>query len=186
MGKKHNEVHPALKHGAYSGTTLLPGEDRKAFEKLHADLIAEFNPVGSMEEDIVTTMAHLVWRKQNLSTYRRAEWAKNRHSAISAKYAPSYDFEVPSFVDDVRSPDQIRADMKAKEGEIRNELGDALVFIEMNEAVTIERLFEELTVFDRLDGMIDRCVKRLLMVRGVKSMSQTSAPSASRRQLTAA
>jgi hypothetical protein len=34
-----NKVHPALKHAGYSATTLLPGEDPAAFEKLHRALI---------------------------------------------------------------------------------------------------------------------------------------------------
>jgi hypothetical protein len=60
--------------------------------------------------------------------------------------------------------------------------------IEMGDDVTIERLLEELSVVDRVDGMIDRCLKRLLMVRGVKSMSpsvsETLPPR--RKRLTAA
>ena len=36
----------------------------------------------------------------------------------------------------------------------------------MGEAATIERLFKDLELVDRLDGMVDRCVKRLLMVEG--------------------
>ena len=94
MSKKNGQIHPALKHGGYSGTTLLPGEDRNVFEKLHRDLITEFASGGPMEEDIVATMARLVWRKQNLSTYRLAELAKNRKAAISAKFGPRYDFEM--------------------------------------------------------------------------------------------
>ena len=38
---------PALKHGGYSTTTLLPGENRSEFEKLHEDLITEFRPNGA-------------------------------------------------------------------------------------------------------------------------------------------
>ena len=44
----------------------------------------------------------------------------------------------------------------------------------MDELATIEELIEELELLDRLDGMIDRSIKRLLMVRGVKSLSVTS------------
>jgi len=93
MSKKNSLVHPALKHGGYSGMAVLPGEDGSAFEKLHRDLITEFAPVGPMDEDIVATMARLLWRKQNLSTYRLAEWAQQRCSAISAKFGPHYDFD---------------------------------------------------------------------------------------------
>jgi hypothetical protein len=45
------KIHPALKHAGYSATTLLPGEDPAAFDKLHQDLIAEFHPDGPLEND---------------------------------------------------------------------------------------------------------------------------------------
>jgi hypothetical protein len=47
----------------------------------------------------------------------------------------------------------------------------------MGEAATIEGLVKELEVHDRLDAMIDRHIKRLLMARGLKSMSISSHPS---------
>jgi hypothetical protein len=84
MSKRNNRFHPALKHGAYSNTTVLPGEDPDEFNKLHARLVAEFAPAGPLEEDIVTSMARLVWRKQNLSTYKLAALARNRSWARSA------------------------------------------------------------------------------------------------------
>jgi hypothetical protein len=62
-------VPPALKHGAYSKAALLPGEDPAAFEDLHRGLIAEFSPHGRMEEETVSTLAHLMWRSQNLAKF---------------------------------------------------------------------------------------------------------------------
>jgi hypothetical protein len=47
------KIHPALKHGGYAATGLLPGEDRAAFEKFHQDLIAELHPEGPLESDTV-------------------------------------------------------------------------------------------------------------------------------------
>ena len=41
------------------------GENPAEFEKLHRDLIAEFCPNGALENDVVTTMARLVWREKN-------------------------------------------------------------------------------------------------------------------------
>src|SRR6516162_66098 len=73
MLTRFNKVHPALKHAGYSATTLLPGEDSAAFESLHRALIAEFIPVGALEEDIVADIARLTWRKLNLATFRIAE-----------------------------------------------------------------------------------------------------------------
>ena len=68
--RRVDRSHPALKHGAYSATTILPGESWAEFEKLHRDLMAELTPSGVLEDDIVTTVAHLVWRKKNLPTLR--------------------------------------------------------------------------------------------------------------------
>ena len=65
---RFNKTFPALKHGGYAATIVLPGENSVEFEQLHGSLIAELTPSGSLEEDIVATIAGLVWRKQNLGT----------------------------------------------------------------------------------------------------------------------
>ena len=49
-----------------------------------------------------------------------------------------------------------------------------MIFVGMGRDVTIDRLFEELGVIDRIDSSIDRCLKRLLLVRGVKSIAPSS------------
>jgi hypothetical protein len=43
--------------------------------------------------------------------------------------------------------------------------------IDIGEPATIEGLMNELDVKERLHGMINRCLKQLLTVRGVKSLS---------------
>jgi hypothetical protein len=61
----------ALKHGAFSATAILPGEDPAAFKKTHEDIIAELVPDGALEDEIVWTIARLVWRKKNFATLRK-------------------------------------------------------------------------------------------------------------------
>ena len=68
-----------------------------------------------------------------------------------------------------------REGYRAAEEQARQELGDVYKLIEIGEPSTIDGLMKELDIKERLDGLIDRCLKRLLMVRGVKSLS--SAPS---------
>ena len=46
------KTHPALKHAAYSATTILPGEDSAAFERLRRELIAELLPKGAFEHTL--------------------------------------------------------------------------------------------------------------------------------------
>jgi hypothetical protein len=74
MSVRFKKIHPALKHAGYSATTLLPGEDRTAFEKLHRALIAEFIPVGALEEDIVrrSRSARLAQAKSGYLSHCRA------------------------------------------------------------------------------------------------------------------
>jgi len=180
-----DKIRSALKHGGYSNTTLLPGEDRAAFEKLHKDLIAEFEPSGRLEEDIINTLARTMWRKQNLETYHLMGQANYRYSQIREKYFPTPELPLLApWMSDERSPEQIEQANRDLEKQARKELGNDWEFVSN---YTIKNMFDDWTVIERLDAMIDRCVKRLLMVWGVKSMS-ISAPAASsnRKRPTAA
>jgi len=192
MSKQNRRNSFALKHGAYSGMTLLPGEDPVAFNRLHNDLIDEFAPVGPFEEDLVKSLARLIWRKQNLATYRIASDAKDRLSAIESEFVPALDF-LTSY--STRDPEKIKAEREAihaayeeAKEQARRELGVAWELVELESIATTEHLLDELSVVDRLDGMIDRCLKRLLFVRGLKSISSSSStsPKSSRKPLAAA
>jgi hypothetical protein len=112
------EAHPALKHGVYSTNTVLPGEDRAAFEELLRGLMDEHKPDGLSECEEVCYLAHLVWRRQNLPT--------NLHG-VTAYY---------------------------------HRATDAFV--------------RELEIRERLDQLIDRCLRRLLFIKGLKSVSSTA------------
>jgi hypothetical protein len=163
-------VHPALKHGGYSGTSVLPGEDAAAFEKLKRDLFDEFSPNGSFEEEIIITIARLIWRKRNLGTYRKAEAARDRVDSIeyNARWASS---PKQSELEEIEKQNEL--DEKVEQ-QSREELGEAYELVELEDLLTHEYLTDELHLIDRLDGMIDRSLKRLLMVRGLKSISVTS------------
>ena len=52
MERRVKKPWPALKHGAYSATAILPGEDPDEFKKLHDGLITELVPSGVLEEGI--------------------------------------------------------------------------------------------------------------------------------------
>ena len=167
MHTRVNRIPPALKHGAYSATAVLPGENRAAFEKLHRALIAEFAPSGLLEDDIVADMARLVWRKQNLWTLRIAELAQSLWSETSPG-----DVDIPLFFD-ISEEEQEEAEEKTRieEDRVRKELGDTFELVEIGEAATFDGLESELEIRERLDSLIEKCVKRLLLVRGLKSVS---------------
>jgi hypothetical protein len=167
-----NKVHPALKHAGYSATTLLPGEDSAAFEKLHQALIAEFTPNGALEEEIVADIARLTWRKQNLATCRIAERVKMRRSQIYHEKVPPLDYCLNADV--AERLQQEREGHRAAEEQARQELGDIYQLIDIGEPATVNGLMKELDIKERLDGLISKCLKQLLMARGVKSLSAAS------------
>ena len=181
MAVRVKKIYPALKHGGYSATGLLPGEDPAAFEKLHQDLIAELRPDGPLESDVVATIVRLTWRKQNLETFRIAESARNRYSAIRSKIVPSTEpprtyIPLGNFDRNWVPPDPaaVKAAREAAKAQAREELGGRYRFVEMGEAATIPRMFEELEVEERLLGMIERCIKQLFHLKGLKSVISSS------------
>ena len=171
MHTRTNRIHPALKHGAYSATAVLPGESRAAFQKLHRDLIAELVPSGVLEGDIVADMARLVWRKQHLGTLRIAEDAQQSWGA-TWRIRKLINAPLPSHYE-VSKEDKAKSEeeMRVAQDRLRKDLGDIFKLVEIGETATFDGLKNELDIRERLDSLIDKCVKRLLLVRGFKSVS---------------
>ena len=155
MSTEVKRVSPALKHGGYSAKSILPGESRSAFKRLNRDIIAELRPDGALEHDIVRTIVQLVWRKQNLATLRKVELVQDRYWAIKSQLLPT---AAEPFIED-------RA---------RKELGENYHLLEIAKTATVDRLTHELEVEERLDAMIDKQLKRLLLLRGLKSLRGSS------------
>jgi|SRR5579862_3430895 len=158
----------ALKHGAYCESVLLPGESAANFEELRRDLIDELKPDGPLEQDIVQTIARLIWRKQNMLTYRRAQMA---HKQISAIYSKYFSLPFPTLGERKEISADERAAYEQEVKMVRKELGEASELIDAGEIATTKYLLDQLAIEDRLDAVIDRCLKRLLMARGIKSMT---------------
>jgi hypothetical protein len=199
--------HPAIKHGGYSGMSLLPGEDPAEFKKQHGELIAEYAPTGQHEHEIVETMARLMWRKRCLWSYGLAEFARQRYSAIKLEQERSQANRTStSGLSQEERVQKAAAESdlvnlwaklhqhpqyqrlternKLEEEHIQRELGAVdLELAKMRHVATTGYLMHELSIIDRIDGMIDRCLKRLLLVRGLKSIS--SSVSAAPNRLTA-
>jgi hypothetical protein len=183
-GERHHarrKSSPALKHGAYSEAVLLPGEDPAEFRRLHKDLIEEFSPTGRLEEETVAALARLVWRRQNLARFEIGQFVNL--IALSIENAPSEETTLP------RSKEEFSADLEElnqatqrmeKEKESRESSMDLL---EITSKVVLNRLMKELDVEDRLDMMIDRQIKRILHLKGLKSIiSSTATTSAASHQ----
>jgi hypothetical protein len=166
---------PALKHAGYSATSILPGESEAEFGKLHRELISELTPNGVLEDEIVAAIAHLVWRKRNLVTFRIAEIAQQRLNQLLGAMVPGID--VPKSEESIEFERTFIEKCQVAEKQARRELGELYALVEMGREATVDRLMKDLEVQDRLDAMIDKCLKRLLFVRGLKSISSASTSS---------
>jgi hypothetical protein len=73
MARRKSKRPNALKHGAFSATAILPGEDLQEFEELHYSLSEEWMPDGATEEDAVLSIAKAVWRKRRVQKFLTAQ-----------------------------------------------------------------------------------------------------------------
>ena len=176
----YRRKHPAFKHGAYAATGLLPGEDRAEYEKLHRELIAEYSVSGPLEEHIAAELARLIWRSEHLSTFCTAELA--RQPFIYGVPAPQRYYNNETW-------EEVQAAVFAKviksEGKpARERYRERYELLVLGKVVTIPYLKRELELQQLLSEMIDKCIKRLLLARGLKSISAVS-PSAPVQRLSA-
>jgi hypothetical protein len=169
----------AIKHGAYRGK-LLPGEDVAEFERLHRDIVAEFCPNGPVEEDIVLTIAKLIWRKNNLHKVRAAGRAWHRYNLIESRIRNELAKRLLGInsLNKEFAPEVEKELRKAVDDEARDELGDDYKFIEAGEDQTFKEVISTFEVEARMDAMVDVCIKRLLHVRGLKSLSSSTSSAA--------
>jgi len=67
----------AQKHGVFAEPLILPGEDPREFEALHAALIEEWTPSGPSEQSRVFGMADAEWRKLRSRRFAEAKAISN-------------------------------------------------------------------------------------------------------------
>jgi hypothetical protein len=142
--------------------------------EINERLVVELAPAGALEEDIVLTIARLLWRKKNLASFRIAAQARKRFDAIVEETSLNDDFRRrrPK-VEDLTQKE--KAELEAMAQRVRQELGWKHEFLDMDkDDATVDRLLKELAVEERLDNLIERCLKRLLFLRGLKSVSASS------------
>ena len=165
----------AFKHGVYSAIGLLPGESPAKLKKYQQHIIDEFKPNGPVEHDIVMTIARALWRKQNLATFKTAQLMKFRYRQIIDEELKSHGIPCSHsqvFIHKGENQAALEGAWRAAQKQACSELGDWCEYGD-DDFGTIERLMKDLEIIERLDAVVDKCVKRLLMVRGVKALAPT-------------
>src|SRR5262249_10549629 len=128
--------------------------------------------------------ASCVWGNQNFGTFRFAELAGGGRQAIRADH-------VAAALAEKRGPIPVRylseleletaereAAVQTADRQARKELGAVSELAEIGQTATGDGLLRELGAEVRSDAMIDKCLKRLLFLRGLKRLSggSSSAP----------
>ena len=72
LHRKHKRPN-AQKHGVFAEPLILPGEDPREFEALHAALIEEWTPSGPSEQSRVFGIADAEWRKLRSRRFAQAK-----------------------------------------------------------------------------------------------------------------
>jgi hypothetical protein len=165
---------PAFKHGGYSAIAVLPGENRAEFEKLHRELVSEYLPSGPLQQLIVMDMARLIWRREHLAIFQVAKIAREPFASEERNYSGT--FETVRDSEELKAA-ECAASIKSDENQARKELEDMYDLVAAGEIVTVPFLLRELDLTERLNRMIDSCIKRLLQAKGLSSISlSTSVP----------
>jgi hypothetical protein len=176
---KRRRTSSVLKHGAYA-MGLLQGEDPAAFERLHKELVADYSPIGVLQEEVVWDMACIVWRKRHMDTFGEAQRAWQRYDDIESRQRTMLAKELmaeglidsySSTASNVLPPEAENELRENVEKEAREELGDDYKFIEAGREATLDSIMGRFDLVARLDAMLDTLVKRLLHLRGLSSLT---------------
>ena len=168
------EVHPALRHGAYSGLALLPGESEAGFRKLRDGLYAEYKPNTPSLRYAVDDMTRYMWRLHHLYIYRFGEEARRRLQKTSAEFVAQAQSEFM-----LLSSRRVHEAKVAAEERARDELTSAWTLVELGDVLTFDYLTRELEIAERLERAIERCIKRIVLTRGVHSLTPSLSSSQS-------
>jgi hypothetical protein len=160
-------------NGYLTTSGLLPGESNGEFEELRKSLIVEFTPDGPLELDIVSSLAQLLWRKQNLVTLRKASWARTRRKEILAEELDRRGIKDPLSLLLLGGQDQEayqkahQEAARAADERARDELGKDFELTQESLG-TESGLMAELDLEERLDAAINDRIERLQSLRKLK------------------
>jgi hypothetical protein len=168
---KRRRTSSVLKHGAYA-MGLLQGEDPAAFKKLHKRLVSDLSPIGVLEEEVVWDMARILWRKRHMDGFGAAAHAWDCYYRIEKRQRAMMAERLQRYTDpNVFSPEKEKELREKIEKAAREELGDDYKFIEAGREATLHSIMKRFDLVARLDAMLDGYVKRLLHLRGLRSVT---------------
>jgi len=102
----------ALKHGVYATAVLIPGENRKEFEDLLAELLDEYKPLGPSLRHAVHCLADSMWRLRRLKKSVQTELYENTFDPHHPAFDEVWGFTM--FIEYLRTEPETCFDKHAK------------------------------------------------------------------------
>jgi hypothetical protein len=169
MPANTKKLPPALKHGAFAATTILPGKSETEIQKIARkhNRRAQSGRCSRTRNRLFPGSPHLA--KRALGDFLESEHAQARFTNIQMS------------LQDTGVTDLFEESRPAADKRARQELGEAYDLVEIGEGVTLDGLARQLAILERLDRSIEADYKRLLLLRGVKSLSVAPKPLARER-----
>jgi hypothetical protein len=175
MTGQSKKMPPALKHAGFSSKSVFPGEEASEYENLRRGIVTELKLDGALEVETGNSVAHLLWRQKNLGIFGIAQRIQKRMGQIrdgflarlngGAEKSSATEYE-----------ENFEKKWQAAEARAREEFGELYGLVELGDEATLEGLTKKLAIEDRLDSMIDRKLRRLLLIRGLKSLPAEAVP----------
>ena len=205
-GRKAGEDHNIagqhrLNEPSYADLSYLvvfPGEDRDAFDQLHREVIAEYQPQGRTEESLAFTIAALAWRKDRLQIFQRAEKAKllfasvsmNRdvkglteqhetrwfnlerlrlyESILKFEYASGEDEDAEDYIERMCRAEEDLAELGTDMTFLSTEAKTLFALAKLGDAATPTGFLKHLELQERLDVLLQQAITRLIKLKTAK------------------
>jgi len=150
----------ALKHGAFSTISFLPGEDPAEFEKLRQDLAIEYQISGSSEEAIIDGITKTFWqaRRKDLYLGFQIERARQKVGALQLR---------PPEVSEPAAEGGDREGYAASAPAIRD---TDHPLEEIAPMATLDLLSQEVDLDMKLQAKLDRQFRMLFQIKASKSI----------------
>jgi hypothetical protein len=197
MARKPGSKNNAITHGAYAKDLILPGESLREFNLKHRNLIEEWEPVGTLEEDTVLTLAKCLWQKSRADRFYLQEllWAQ-QHPDEELVNNAIWRAEVLGEIQTVEELNRIkewlergvpRANFKDEKSwleSFKSQMLDKLVQLRLVIIFEIESdkfraakaakvrdlIAKKIALDEKLDACIDKAIKRLAQLKTFKQL----------------
>jgi hypothetical protein len=176
----------ALSHGAYSSMAILRGENPEQYNRLFMGLVDEYMPEGTTELEAVMSLANMYWRKWRIQKAVSAQiirWRMDPNHPIYDKsldplHAKAQCERLKKLLEDsAKCSEAGSKEQKMELDALIEEFGATMsndhvlyptAIAEQAYVLECDLFKKELDQLERIEASIDRLIKRIYQIKGMK------------------